>query len=88
MTPKAFIAKWQHNTLKERASYQMHFLDLCELVGSDKPSPPVAMIIALSAVRRAQGRGMVGRMCGSAVASPSSIKPQAKIFPKILDHYR
>ena len=39
MTPQAFIAKWQHNTLKERASYQMHFLDLCELVGADKPSP-------------------------------------------------
>ena len=39
MTPQAFIAKWQNNPLKERASYQMHFLDLCELVGSDKPSP-------------------------------------------------
>ncbi len=39
MTPQTFIAKWQHNTLKERASYQMHFLDLCELVGVEKPSP-------------------------------------------------
>lgn len=39
MTPQDFIAKWQGNPLKERASYQLHFLDLCELVGAEKPSP-------------------------------------------------
>lgn len=39
MTPAEFIAKWHNNPLKERASYQLHFLDLCDLVGAEKPSP-------------------------------------------------
>lgn len=39
MTAAEFIAKWHNNPLKERASYQLHFLDLCELVGAEKPSP-------------------------------------------------
>ena len=40
MTPEQFIAKWQHNTLSERAGAQLHFLDLCELLGVDKPGNP------------------------------------------------
>lgn len=38
MTPAAFIAKWAAADLSERASYQQHFLDLCELVGHPKPA--------------------------------------------------
>ncbi len=42
MTPQQFIAKWRDNPLKERASYQLHFLDLCELLGVAKPTPQTA----------------------------------------------
>ena len=38
MTPAAFIAKWAAADLSERASYQQHFLDLCELVGHPNPA--------------------------------------------------
>ena len=39
MTPREFIEKWKDNPLKERASYQLHFIDLCALVGVPTPSP-------------------------------------------------
>jgi type II restriction/modification system DNA methylase subunit YeeA len=39
MTPQQFIAKWKDNPLGERASYQIHFTDLCALVGVPAPSP-------------------------------------------------
>lgn len=42
MTPQQFIAKWRDNPLKERASYQLHFLDLCELLNVPKPGPQTA----------------------------------------------
>ena len=37
MTPAAFIAKWEQVTTTERAAAQSHFLDLCELLGVEKP---------------------------------------------------
>ena len=37
MTPAAFIAKWKQVTTSERAAAQSHFLDLCDLLGVDKP---------------------------------------------------
>ena len=42
MTPQQFIAKWKDNPLGERASYQIHFTDLCALVGVPAPSPSSA----------------------------------------------
>ena len=39
MTPREFIEKWRDNPLKERASYQLHFIDLCDLLGVPTPSP-------------------------------------------------
>ncbi|MDP2962348.1 MAG: hypothetical protein Q8N54_06270, partial [Sulfurimicrobium sp.] len=39
MTPQQFIRNWQDNPLKERASYQLHFIDLCALIGVPHPSP-------------------------------------------------
>jgi type II restriction/modification system DNA methylase subunit YeeA len=39
MTPQEFIKRWKDNPLKERASYQLHFIDLCALVGVPHPSP-------------------------------------------------
>src|SRR3990170_2564474 len=38
MTPNTFIAKWSRAELTERASYQQHFFDLCELVEHPKPA--------------------------------------------------
>ena len=37
MTPAAFIAKWEQVATTERAAAQSHFLDLCELLGVEKP---------------------------------------------------
>ena len=39
MNTKQFIEKWRDNPLTERASYQLHFLDLCALLGVSTPSP-------------------------------------------------
>ena len=38
MTPAQFIAKWAGQTGTERALYQQHFLDLCELLDHPKPA--------------------------------------------------
>lgn len=38
MTPKEFIQKWKKVEQKERSVAQQHFLDLCELLGHDKPA--------------------------------------------------
>jgi hypothetical protein len=40
MSPEEFIAKWRGNTRSERAAAQQHFLDLCGLLGVDKPGGP------------------------------------------------
>jgi type II restriction/modification system DNA methylase subunit YeeA len=37
MKPEEFIRKWEQSTLKESASAQQHFLDLCALL--DEPTP-------------------------------------------------
>ncbi len=38
MTPQQFIAKWETASLSEKSAYQQHFLDLCELLGVQKPA--------------------------------------------------
>ena len=38
MTPEQFVNKWQATGLGERQSYQLHFADVCALVGHDAPS--------------------------------------------------
>ncbi len=39
MTPHEFVNKWREITIStERQVYQQHFLDLCELVGHQKPA--------------------------------------------------
>ena len=40
MTPEQFIDKWRGNTRTERAAAQQHFLELCEVLGVDKPGSP------------------------------------------------
>ncbi|MEQ1532308.1 MAG: type IIL restriction-modification enzyme MmeI [Sideroxydans sp.] len=59
MTPREFIQKWQDNPLKERASYQLHFIDLCALVGVEHPSPSSAATYCFErgATRTGAGQG-------------------------------
>ena len=38
LTPQEFVARWERVTLSERASYQQHFLDLCEMLGEPRPA--------------------------------------------------
>jgi hypothetical protein len=38
MTPHEFADKWQKAQLTERAGYQQHFLDLCDLLGQPHPA--------------------------------------------------
>ena len=37
MTPQEFVDKWANSELGERQSYQLHFADLCRLVGHKPP---------------------------------------------------
>ena len=38
ITPQEFVAKWKQSTLRERASSQEHFIDLCRLIGHATPA--------------------------------------------------
>jgi type II restriction/modification system DNA methylase subunit YeeA len=38
MTPEQFIDKWSRTALTERSAAQQHFLDLCDLLGEQKPA--------------------------------------------------
>lgn len=40
MTPEEFINKWKDSKLSEKAGAQPYFLDLCELLGVEKPHDP------------------------------------------------
>ena len=59
MTPQQFIQKWKDNPLKERASYQLHFIDLCALIGVPTPSPATAETYCFErgATRTGPGQG-------------------------------
>src|SRR6266550_2255017 len=37
MTPEEFIDKWRGTTRSERSAAQQHFLELCDLLGVDRP---------------------------------------------------
>ncbi len=51
MTPADFIAKWSDATLRERQGSQMHFLDLCALLGEPQPTDPDAYCFERGATR-------------------------------------
>ncbi len=57
MTPADFIHKWQDNKLSERAGAQAHFLDLCDLLGMEKPADPDNYCFERGAKRTGAGRG-------------------------------
>ena len=57
MTPTEFIAKWQYNSLSERAGAQAHFLDLCEMLGVEKPNDPESYCFERGAKKSSGGNG-------------------------------
>ncbi len=57
MTPQAFIAKWRDNPLSEKAGAQPHFLDLCDVLGVDKPNDPENYCFERGATRTGAGHG-------------------------------
>lgn len=75
MTPQQFIDKWQHNTLTERAGAQAHFLDLCELLGVDKPDSPDTYCFERGVKKPVPGAA--GPMSGSAATSRGNTNPLA-----------
>jgi type II restriction/modification system DNA methylase subunit YeeA len=38
LTPREFVDKWRHATLKERSASQEHFIDVCRLIGHATPA--------------------------------------------------
>jgi type II restriction/modification system DNA methylase subunit YeeA len=38
LSPQDFVAKWKQSTLRERASSQEHFIDVCRLIGHATPA--------------------------------------------------
>jgi hypothetical protein len=38
LAPQQFVQKWEDSALKERSSYQEHFMDVCHLVGHPTPA--------------------------------------------------
>lgn len=57
MTPTAFVAKWQDNLLTERAGAQAFFLDLCDVLGVEKPNDPENYCFERGATRTGAGHG-------------------------------
>lgn len=57
VTPSDFIAKWQGNPLSERAGAQAYFLDLCDVIGVEKPCDPESYCFERGATRTGAGHG-------------------------------
>jgi len=57
ITPSEFIAKWRDNQLSESAGAQAFFLDLCEVLGVEKPHDPDNYCFERGATRTGAGRG-------------------------------
>ena len=57
MSPNEFITKWHNNALSERAGAQAFFLDLCDLLGVEKPNDPDAYCFERGAARTGAGHG-------------------------------
>jgi len=57
MTPSEVITKWRDNQLSEKAGAQAFFLDLCEVLGVEKPNDPDNYCFERGATRTGAGRG-------------------------------
>lgn len=64
LSPRDFVDKWRKATVKERAGYQEHFIDLCRLVGHPTPveDDPTGQRFAFEAgaAKAGGGQGFVG----------------------------
>jgi len=60
MTPEKFISLWKGNSLTERAGAQAHFLDLCDMLGVDKPRDPHSYCFERGAKKKADPDGSAG----------------------------
>jgi hypothetical protein len=38
LTPQEFVQRWENTPLRERQSYQIHFGEVCDLLGYARPS--------------------------------------------------
>ena len=79
VTPSDFIGKWQGNSLSERAGAQAYFLDLCDLLGVEKPNDPENYCFERG--QREREPDTAGRTSGSATASPGKTKRRARTCP-------
>ena len=59
MTPAEFLIKWRDNPSSERAGAQAFFLDLCELLGVEKPNDPDRYCFERGATRTGAGRAFL-----------------------------
>jgi hypothetical protein len=57
MTPETFIARWQHNTLTERAGAQVWFVEQCDMLGVDRPLDPDNYCFERGAGKSGEGEG-------------------------------
>jgi hypothetical protein len=57
MTPEEFLARWKLSTLGERQAAQLHFGDLCDLLGQPKPDDPETYCFEKGATKTRGGRG-------------------------------
>ncbi len=57
MTPLQFAEKWRESELRERQGSQMHFLELCDLLGEPRPSDPEAYCFERGAEKAGGGDG-------------------------------
>jgi hypothetical protein len=56
MTPQAFIAHWQGKSITERQGAQSHFIDLCDMLGMERPRDPDSYCFERGA-KTADGQG-------------------------------
>ncbi len=57
MTPEAFVTKWKDSPLSEKAGAQSFFLDLCDVLGVEKPADPDNYCFERGAARTGSGNG-------------------------------
>lgn len=57
VTPAEFVEKWHGNTLGERQGAQSHFIDLCDLLGVEKPVDPDNYCFERGATKTGAGNG-------------------------------
>ena len=79
MTPQAFIAKWRHNPLTEKAGAQAHFEDLCALLGMEPPRIEGEYQFERGLIKKSSA-SQGWQTCGNAAASPGSTRHRVRTW--------